>query len=889
MIQLEGNTVLAINPEVSLDIDVDKIKENILENYKGEFLHYFYIKNCLEFEIWMENCRQELKEQYILAAKKETERLLEKRQYMDAVKYAGQLMDHFYLDESFYRKLLTILTEEGEYSTAMNLYQKLETMLMRELEEEPEAETKLLMETLLKLRKRVTERPENEQQFFWGRQKEICDIFDTARGHQSASELQTPGMVLLSGEAGVGKTALLNQVKALLEEENYLLFSFGCCAAENDLYLRPWNDILKQIQEFYSSQKKEPKGSAELFTSDITDYRLFVTQYGSHFEDLLRSLCKYWGGGRIIIVFDDIQWMDPSSIQLLNTLIFRLRSYPFFVIAASRNDHPAELLKLRVSLMRDGLLKEVQLNRFTLEETTKLLEKCAKEYSEQPEYVEEIFRYTDGNALFLTECLKMIKENKERGIQKSPMSPRTISIIQGRLLNLTKAENDLLSALSIFPYGASIEELSVLYPEPELRLYSLLESLLTHQIIVEKQEDNKVCYNFTHALIHNYILLNISAGRRQVYHRAVAVYYEEKYMETGNIDLMPVLIYHFDNAGDIYKKYTYKLEYIKAFFAGKEEIYPSLSASFSNNFFQPDIDAGENILIPLAQEIRALPGENRNYRGLRMKVEYLIGRNDLSCGDYEMGLRNIEACIEAAKYLENAEYLMDSYLQMVYYAIQVYDLDMMKKYVHLCEELLKVYSYPEPILYSIERLQALYDIKMKLYDEAVEILEKLIPRLETLLLNDSACATALAACYNYRGEIYMEAQKWEKAQGCINKAVTCCYTNQPTAGLGMSYTNMGIILYQMNCYDKASEYLKKARKCFQNISIEWGRTKEELYSALLDLKMGNEKSASEHYKSACRYAGKDYSPQTKAMLWEVYQSLAGLPGAKPEKPPARGE
>lgn len=68
-------------------------------------------------------------------------------------------------------------------------------------------------------------------------------------------------------------------------------------------------------------------------------------------------------------------------------------------------------------------------------------------------------------------------------------------------------------------------------------------------------------------------------------------YYEQKYKETGDITLMPELIYHFENANDMYKKYEYKLEYFKEFFSGTQEIYPAMSLSFTDKFFFPDLDS----------------------------------------------------------------------------------------------------------------------------------------------------------------------------------------------------------------------------------------------------------------------------------------------------------
>ena len=106
---------------------------------------------------------------------------------------------------------------------------------------------------------------------------------------------------------------------------------------------------------------------------------------------------------------------------------------------------------------------------------------------------------------------------------------------------------------------------------------------------------------------------------------------------------------------------------------------------------------------------------------------YKRQRYDLSSGDYQYGLRNMNACIEAAKILKNSRYLMDSYLQMIYYAIQVYDLDMMKEYIMYCSELLEEYQYSKSTPYTIQRLKALYYSKTEQFDKAEQILESLIP------------------------------------------------------------------------------------------------------------------------------------------------------------------
>lgn len=882
MIQMEGNVFISVNPKIRLIVDTDGVKEHILERYEGEFLNFFYIKNCLEFEMWMEDYRRELRELYIRETESEIQSAIEKGDADTAVFYSGKLLDQLHLDEEFYRKVLKFLIQEAEYSRAIRLYQRLTEVLKKDLEEEPEEETKALLEKLLKIRKKTIEKSDREHHCFFGRQKELYEIYDNVQGHQVKKNGFTANFTLVLGEAGVGKTALLNHIKKILEKENYTIFSYSCCSSESDLYLKPWNNLLNQIQEFFKSRKTEPLQGKNGFLNEITDYRLFVTQYEIHFEELLRSLSQTLKGAGIVLFLDDIQWMDSSSIQLLHNLLFHLRDCKLSVIAACRSGQIKEISNLKVSLMRESLLQEVKVKRFTLDETREFIGAFSEEILDKPGNAEKIFHYTDGNALFLTELLMVLKENKGQAIETDKLLSRTAGIIQGRLMNLPREEMDVLDIISVFPNEITMEDIKILSQEPEFLLFERLEHLLERQIIIEKTDSVEITYQFTHVLIRNYIQSHISAGRRQSYHKKAARYYEEKYERTEDINLMPVLIYHFEHAKDTYKKYTYKLEYIKRFFAGKQEIYPVMSANFSDNFFLPGLEKEDHFLIPLAKEIRALPEKNEGYQDLKMKMEYLIGRYDLSSGDYKKGLKNINNCLTIAQYLGDKEYLMDGYLQMIYYAIQVYDLEMMKKYIGLGESLLKQFRYPKSAFYAVLRLKALYFIKKENYQDAAQILDWLIPKMEKLLMTENSLIFGLAACYNYRGEIYMYDEEWEEALLYISKAVSSCHFEPPTAGLGMSYTNMGILLYQMARYDKASEYFEKARMCFQNISIQWGRTREEAYSALLDLKLGKTKSALHHYAAACRYAGKDYSPYTTAILQEVYNQLIKLPGEKPK-------
>lgn len=110
------------------------------------------------------------------------------------------------------------------------------------------------------------------------------------------------------------------------------------------------------------------------------------------------------------------------------------------------------------------------MKRFTLEETRELIEVQAQELLGDPENLDKIYEYTDGNALFLTELLKTMKDNDGGMVPENPLISRMVSIIQSRLMKLTEQEHNPFECESVFYHAVqsmisrfSIRNLSLRY------------------------------------------------------------------------------------------------------------------------------------------------------------------------------------------------------------------------------------------------------------------------------------------------------------------------------------------------------------------------------------------------------------------------------------------
>lgn len=868
VVRIEGNNHISLHMEKLASIDYEALTDaNIFERYTGDFLGYFYIKKCMEFESWATELREDLLRRYQRAVQRRVAQASLSGETGQLLDCAGALLRKHVLDEALYRDILSGLIRSHGYAEAEQVYQKLKEGLMEELGAEPEEETVQLMQeiALVKTSLAAQKRSPQAGEYFFGREQEMMTLLTSLhsfeRGEPTAS-------VLLSGEAGVGKSAILRKLKNTLRTDSFLAISCQCVQTEEELYLKPWNDILDQVQA-YCKAFHITFGSTPDFYAQQIDTSLFATQYELFAESMLQMLAQHMTERKIVIFIDDVQWMDGASKRLLSNLLFWAKSEKLMMILSCRDDYGERLLPLKAPLIARGLLRELVIPRFTLEETKQIIGEKKPDLLEERGVLEKIYHNTDGNALFLLESLKVL----EHGGSASRLSPKITGMIQSRLMDLTTQERELLNAISLYPRLAVIEDLQVIYDHPKVQILQCLESMLSKQLICQASTYNKQGYGFFHQLIRDYIYNDLLEDKRQMLHRLLAEHYEAQYAASQDIGLCPMLIYHFGRCQDTCKTYTYRLEYLRAFYAVEHEIYPTVLTGQMEAEAPTRPLGSEDELVSLAEQIRALNRQSAETDPLRMKVEFLIGRYDLFSGSFVKGLKNIQMSIALAEKLGDSKYLMENYLQMVFHSIQIHNLKMFHEYITACEALLDRYSYSQADICTVLRLRGVYHMKNYQYDKAEALFRLVIQRMEPLCRTDYAYRIGLAACYNYLGESRQAVGQLDEALTYYQRAIACCEGEQTVSGMGVFYSNAGYALYQQEKYDQAQIYIDKARQCFAERGAFWGRSKVHSYSALLAIQRGDWADAQAHFQAAREIAQQSGNPGALSMVGEVERLL----------------
>lgn len=862
-----SKSIIEFNNEINMEIDTDNISSsNIVNKYKGEFLGNFLIKNCYDFENWVTEKKEDYKNIYTKSIAKKVNELVNFGDFKSIQKYSKILIESDSYNEKTYRYLMKIYALSGDYNKAIKLYYDLTDLLKRELDIEPEANTKKMFKEILKL-KDTSVIMEDSKVYFYGRYNELYTI----NNNLNDFSINSGSSILITGEAGIGKTSLINKIIKSLDIDKNIVLKSICYNAEEGFFLKPWHSIFSMLGNYVKLEKIHlttsqeqiisyvfPSFNKEIMSTKFDNLeRIDTTRYEIAVDAIIQMLDKLSEKKNIVLVFDDIQWMDKMSTLLLSNIVSHFENKRVMLIGSYRDDFENKLSYFIVPLVNRDLIMKIKLYRFSFDETKNIVSEFLPKMDISDTLLTDIYNDTEGNALFLIELLKVVKE---KGYTHE-LSLKATNIIKSRIMDLTKDEKILLNNISLFFDKVSIDCLKILVPFDELHIFDIIESLQEKHLIQELITDKDIFYSFTHQKIREYIYHTQSVGKKNILHERIGLYFEDCFKTSGNKYLYANLIYHYEKCGNIYKSLKYKVENLTDYYTVYHETYP-VYYSESNSFTESeDIFNVEQKLFEISNELNTLNKNDTEFLKIKMEVSYLAGRYYIAIGEYEMGLKNIDSSMRISEKLENNIYLLNNYKQMIFYCIQVNDIPVMYKYINKSLKLLEKNDNIEE-RGTILRLKGLYYIKIKKYDEATKLLNESLIIFSNLNNINNKYIISISACYNYLGQMNKYLQKYDLAYDYFRQSIDLCTDNFITKGLDIFYSNIGQVLYEMGKYDEAEEYINKSIVLFKKHGAIWGRDIAECYAALIEINKKNLKEADFHCEKAIELAKKLNNPKS---------------------------
>jgi len=533
--------------------------------YRGELL-----PGC--YDEWILPERERLRQRH-LQVLEHLLRLFEVRgDNVTAIRYAQRLIGIDPLSEDHYRRLMRLFALNNDRASALHVYHTCVTTLQRELGVDPDPATREAYERLMQQETPTIQAIVHQPLLaatptLIGRKREWEDL-QNAWHHATTAE---PHFVLVTGEAGVGKSRLAEEFLLWASQQGAVTAKARSYAAEGQLSLAPVTDWLRseglraplrQLDEVWLTElvRLLPELLAE--RPALPHYEP-VTEYGQRqrfFEALARAILL--APQPLLLLIDDLQWCDQETLEWLHLLLRFDPTARLLVVGCAREEelppqHPLRIFLLHLrSTMR---VTEIPLEPLDAAETAKLAGAVANRELDVNEGL-HLYHETGGYPLFVVETVRAdlgggaaSPPEVDRPHRQAPLDdartlpPRVHAVLVGRLLQLSASAREFVELAATIGRELTLDLLIAGgLADAESAVRALDE--LWHKRIVREHGANS--YDFTHDKLREVAYGEISAPQRRMLHRRVAQALEAMHAE----DLDAVsgqLASHYERAGMI--------------------------------------------------------------------------------------------------------------------------------------------------------------------------------------------------------------------------------------------------------------------------------------------------------------------------------------------------
>jgi DNA-binding CsgD family transcriptional regulator len=377
-----------------------------------------------------------------------------------------------------------------------------------------------------------------------GRSAQLTVLHAALAGAQNRSG----GCVILAGEAGVGKSRLVGEVRTEALRQGFLLLQGRCFEADSIFPFAPIVDLLRSFSAGLAPGAlagAPPQGAGALATL-LPELSLHqpaapsATMPGLEQEKrhLFHAFAHFVQAAAtpVLLVVEDLHWCDDVSLECLLYLARRIAGQPVLLLFTYRSEEERPALgRFLAALERERLAHEVTLTRLAPHETAAMIGAIfAQAHPVRAEFVTALHSLTDGNPFFIEESLRALVEAGDifavdgvwtRKAIGDLRIPRTVQdAVQRRTAGLSPAANRVLALAAVAGRRFDFPLLQHLTGEDETTLLALIKELLAAQLVVEESSDRFV---FRHALTRQAIYTALLARERQTMHRLILAALEQ--------------------------------------------------------------------------------------------------------------------------------------------------------------------------------------------------------------------------------------------------------------------------------------------------------------------------------------------------------------------------
>lgn len=371
-------------------------------------------------------------------------------------------------------------------------------------------------------------------------------------------------VALISGEAGIGKSRLVAEVRT-----RFLQFGQGghrpggalalqgrCFEPDRALPYAPIVDLLRALFTLCTPDEVAahlgPAGPEVLkllpelasivpglaptpsLEPEMEKRRLYMA--------LTQVFNRLAASQPLMLIIEDMHWSDEASLEFLLGLARQVSTLTVLLLFTYRNDetHPA-LDNFVAALNRERLATELSLNRLTRDEVDVMVQAIlGLRYPADPDFLSSVYALTEGNPFFLEEVLKSLVASGDitythGGWDLKPVSelhiPRSAQVaVQQRISSISPTARQVLGIAAVAGRRFDFDLLQQLTGLGEAELLQTIKELIKAQLVVEESADKKPAlsvgltqgFAFRHALTRQAMYHDLLARERRLLHRQIA-------------------------------------------------------------------------------------------------------------------------------------------------------------------------------------------------------------------------------------------------------------------------------------------------------------------------------------------------------------------------------
>jgi DNA-binding SARP family transcriptional activator len=510
--------------------------------YRGDLLEGIDVQ-ASGFEEWLLSERERLRELAVEALAKLLAHQVQTAPAETAIGTALRLLVLEPAQEAVHRTLMRLYARQERRAAALQQYQVCVTALQQELGIEPEEKTRALYRELLRgaggspgARRRAVASPPGSpgggttaHPALVGRAAELGalrDALEQALDHGAR-------VAVVTGEAGIGKSRLVEELRAEAAARGARLLWAWCYETERSLPFRPWVDAFRAEQAaldpvLVAGLRPVSRGSLARVFPELArpDEPMDVEsdRHGLLFEAMGELAGLVSAEQPVVLVIEDLHWADAMSARLLAFLGRRLGSLPVLILGSTRPEEAVDapdLARALAELRDEGRLAEIPLGPLSRDESLTLaraLRPGAADAGLIERVADELWAVSEGNPFVIVETVRALGQGTAAGEARGLIAPSVRDSVTRRLARLSDLARRAVDGAAVigrsFPFRFLPEASSLAEPEAA----TAVEELVRRRVLEAVGEELAFCHDRIRKVVYEGLL----PPRRRLLHGAVA-------------------------------------------------------------------------------------------------------------------------------------------------------------------------------------------------------------------------------------------------------------------------------------------------------------------------------------------------------------------------------